>query len=84
MHLLQSTATNNQLTNQPHPPPSSQPPRLGALDSELTKLKDKQSSITEKWQSEKGEMTKLQAIKEEIERVNLEVQQAERDYDLNR
>lgn len=25
-----------------------------------------------------------QAIKEEIERVNLEVQQAERDYDLNR
>ena len=26
----------------------------------------------------------LQAIREEIERVNLEVQQAERDYDLNR
>jgi ATP-dependent Clp protease ATP-binding subunit ClpB len=29
-------------------------------------------------------MGKLSAIKEEIERVNLEVQQAERDYDLNR
>jgi hypothetical protein len=29
-------------------------------------------------------MGKLQGIKEEIERVNLEVQQAERDYDLNR
>jgi len=58
--------------------------RLGALDSELVKLKEKQSAITEMWQSEKGEMTKLQAIKEEIERVNLEVQQAERDYDLNR
>jgi hypothetical protein len=29
-------------------------------------------------------MNKLQYYKEEIERVNLEVQQAERDYDLNR
>jgi hypothetical protein len=29
-------------------------------------------------------MNKLQFLKEEIERVNLEVQQAERDYDLNR
>jgi len=29
-------------------------------------------------------MNKLQYLKEEIERVNLEVQQAERDYDLNR
>lgn len=29
-------------------------------------------------------MSRLQDIKEEIERVNLEVQQAERDYDLNR
>jgi hypothetical protein len=29
-------------------------------------------------------MAQLQDIKEEIERVNLEVQQAERDYDLNR
>lgn len=29
-------------------------------------------------------MLKLQSTKEEIERVNLEVQAAERDYDLNR
>lgn len=29
-------------------------------------------------------MTRLQSIKEEIDRVNLEIQQAEREYDLNR
>lgn len=29
-------------------------------------------------------MNKLQYYKEEIDRVNLEIQQAERDYDLNR
>ncbi|KAI8473008.1 MAG: ClpB chaperone, Hsp100 family [Monoraphidium minutum] len=58
--------------------------RLTALDAELSKLKEKQGSINDKWQVEKAEMGKLQAIKEEIDRVNLEVQAAERDYDLNR
>lgn len=29
-------------------------------------------------------MERLQSIKEEIDRVNLEIQGAERDYDLNR
>ncbi|MGF1673752.1 MAG: AAA family ATPase, partial [Rivularia sp. (in: cyanobacteria)] len=29
-------------------------------------------------------ITKIQSVKEEIDRVNLEIQQAERDYDLNR
>jgi ATP-dependent Clp protease ATP-binding subunit ClpB len=54
------------------------------LDSELGKLKGEQQQITEQWRVEKDEMGRLQDIKEEIERVNLEVQQAERDYDLNR
>jgi ATP-dependent Clp protease ATP-binding subunit ClpB len=58
--------------------------RLGALDSELGKLKAEQQQITAQWRVEKDEMGRMQDIKEEIERVNLEVQQAERDYDLNR
>lgn len=58
--------------------------RLAALDSELRKLKDEQGRITSQWQKEKSEMGRLKDLKEEIERVNLEVQQAERDYDLNR
>jgi len=40
--------------------------------------------LNAQWQSEKDIITKIQTIKEEIDRVNIEIQQAERDYDLNR
>ena len=41
-------------------------------------------TLTSAWETEREEMKKLQAIKAEIDRVNLEVQNAEREYDLNR
>lgn len=40
--------------------------------------------LTEAWEGEREEMKHLQSIKGEMDRVNLEVQNAERDYDLNR
>jgi len=58
--------------------------RLAALDAELERLKGDQGRITAQWEAERAEMGKLRSLKEEIERVGLEVQQAERDYDLNR
>ncbi|MBW4593290.1 MAG: ATP-dependent chaperone ClpB [Brasilonema angustatum HA4187-MV1] len=58
--------------------------RLERLDKELADLKEDQSTLNAQWQSEKDIITKIQSVKEEIDRVNLEVQQAERDYDLNR
>ncbi|KAF5836580.1 P-loop containing nucleoside triphosphate hydrolase protein [Dunaliella salina] len=58
--------------------------RLSLLDLELSQLKKDQAEITEKWQAEKQEMGRVQDLKEEIERVNLEVAAAEREYDLNR
>eukprot|EP00897_Mesotaenium_endlicherianum_P008408 jgi/Mesen1/7596/ME000395S06752 len=58
--------------------------RLEKLDQDLRTLKGKQKGLTEQWETEKNIMVKLQAIKEEIDRVNVEIQQAERDYDLNR
>nr|ACF80454.1 unknown [Zea mays] len=58
--------------------------RLSRLEAELSLLKDKQRQLTEKWEHEKSVMTKIQSIKEEIDRVNVEIQQAEREYDLNR
>ncbi|KAA0060312.1 chaperone protein ClpB3 [Cucumis melo var. makuwa] len=58
--------------------------RLSRLEAELTLLKEKQAQLTEQWEHEKSVMTRLQSIKEEIDRVNLEIQQAEREYDLNR
>ncbi len=58
--------------------------RLERLEKDLANLKEEQHTLSAQWQSEKDVITKIQTIKEEIDRVNLEIQQAERDYDLNR
>jgi len=58
--------------------------RLEKLEKELADLKEDQSSLNAQWQSEKDVITDIQKLKEEIESVNVEAQQAERDYDLNR
>ncbi|XP_050384433.1 chaperone protein ClpB3, chloroplastic isoform X2 [Argentina anserina] len=58
--------------------------RLNRLEAELSTLKEKQSQLSEQWEHEKSVMTRIQSIKEEVDRVNLEIQQAEREYDLNR
>ncbi|AHJ30461.1 ATP-dependent chaperone ClpB [Nodularia spumigena CS-584] len=58
--------------------------RLERIEKELADLKEEQRTLTAQWQSEKDIINKIQSIKEEIDRVSLEVQQAERNYDLNR
>jgi ATP-dependent Clp protease ATP-binding subunit ClpB len=58
--------------------------RLERLEKELTEFKITQGGLNTQWQSEKDVITKIQKIKEEIDRVSIEVQQAEREYDLNR
>jgi ATP-dependent Clp protease ATP-binding subunit ClpB len=58
--------------------------RLERLEKELTEFKVTQGGLNTQWQSEKDVITKIQKIKEEIDRVSIEVQQAEREYDLNR
>jgi len=58
--------------------------RLRALDRKLVNLKEEQAALTEQWEGEREDMNRLQRIKEEVDRVNLEIQAAERDYDLNR
>jgi ATP-dependent Clp protease ATP-binding subunit ClpB len=58
--------------------------RLERLEKELADWKEQQSNLNAQWQSEKQVIDKIQGIKEEIDRVSIEVQQAERDYDLNR
>ncbi len=58
--------------------------RLERLEKELAEFKVTQGGLNTQWQSEKDVITKIQKIKEEIDRVSIEVQQAEREYDLNR
>ncbi len=58
--------------------------RLQRLEKELANLKEEQSELNAQWQSEKEVIDKLNNYKEEIDSLNLAIQQAERDYDLNK
>ncbi|KAD3641542.1 hypothetical protein R6Q59_004161 [Mikania micrantha] len=58
--------------------------RLTKLESDLASLKEKQKELNEQWEREKALITRIRSIKEEIDRVNQEMEAAERDYDLNR
>ena len=58
--------------------------RLEKLEKELADFKEEQSGLNAQWQSEKDIIVEIQTIKEEIDRVNVAIQQAERNYDLNR
>ncbi|MDJ0647548.1 MAG: ATP-dependent chaperone ClpB [Xenococcaceae cyanobacterium MO_188.B19] len=58
--------------------------RLKRLEKELANFKEEQSELNAQWQSEKDVIDKLNNFKEEIDSVNLAIQQAERDYDLNK
>jgi ATP-dependent Clp protease ATP-binding subunit ClpB len=56
---------------------------LEQLQQELADCKKQQSALNSQWKSEKKRLTQIQQIKEQIDQVNIELQQAERDYDLN-
>ncbi|WAL58290.1 ATP-dependent chaperone ClpB [Thermocoleostomius sinensis] len=58
--------------------------RLERIEKELSDLKEQQSALNAQWQAEKEIIDQIQKLKEEIDRVNIEIQQAEREYDLNR
>jgi ATP-dependent Clp protease ATP-binding subunit ClpB len=58
--------------------------RLERLEKDLANLKEQQSGLNAQWQSEKGVISSIQKIKEQIDKANIEIQQAELKYDLNR
>ncbi|MBE9123809.1 ATP-dependent chaperone ClpB [Tychonema sp. LEGE 07199] len=58
--------------------------RLERLEKDLANLKEQQGGLNAQWQSEKGVIGSIQKIKEQIDKVNIEIQQAELKYDLNR
>ena len=58
--------------------------RLERIERELAELAEQQSSLNAQWQKEKGAIDELQSLKEEIEQVQLQVEQAKRSYDLNK
>ncbi|MGY6529498.1 MAG: ATP-dependent chaperone ClpB [Cyanobacterium sp.] len=58
--------------------------RREKLEQELANLKEKQSSFNAQWQSEKEIIDKIRTLRESLEKINVEIQQAERNYDYNK
>tara|TARA_B110000977_G_scaffold167364_3_gene215897 strand:+ start:1 stop:1875 length:1875 start_codon:yes stop_codon:yes gene_type:complete len=58
--------------------------RLQKLEIELQGLEAKQLVLTTQWEGEKAKLSAIQTLKEEMDAVQIEVSQAERDYDLNK
>ncbi len=58
--------------------------RLDALRQELAEAREKAKGIRLHWEKEKAAVQKTQKLREEIEAVRLEMEKAERAYDLNK
>ena len=58
--------------------------RLENLEQELTTKQNALNDLKAQWDAEKGSVGKLQQIREEIEGVKQQIEQAERQYDLNK
>ena len=59
------------------------PKRLKSIDIELDGLRIEQDELTSQWMAEKGGVDAIQELREEIESVKLQIEQAERIFDLN-
>jgi ATP-dependent Clp protease ATP-binding subunit ClpB len=58
--------------------------RLEKLEKELADLKARGDALRAQWQVEKQAITRLRKLREEIEQTKIEIERAEREYDLNR
>ncbi|MFN5861556.1 MAG: Clp protease N-terminal domain-containing protein, partial [Pseudanabaena sp.] len=58
--------------------------RLEKLNKELGDLKQEQTTLKAQWEAEKQVIDNIRKLKEDIDHVNVEIQQAERNYDLNK
>ncbi len=57
---------------------------LEEVQKELAEQRDQFNTMKARWEAEKEAISKVTGLREEIERVNAEIEQAERSYDLNR
>jgi len=58
--------------------------RLERIEHELANLRAETDGIKARWQAEKDAVQKLRALRQQIETTKTEIEQAERQYDLNR
>ena len=58
--------------------------RLAKVEKEIADLKGEASALQAQWQAEKEAVQRLRAIREQIDQTKVEIEQAERQYDLNK
>ncbi|MGM9528505.1 MAG: ATP-dependent chaperone ClpB [Phascolarctobacterium sp.] len=58
--------------------------RLAKLNEELTKLRQANDELVKRWDAEKAAIARVREVKKEIDAVKQQMEQAERDYDLNK
>ena len=58
--------------------------RLEELQRELAEQRDEFNTMKARWEAKKEAIAKVNRLREEMEQVNAEIEQAERSYDLNR
>ena len=58
--------------------------RLSDIQKEKSDLKEKFNSMKAKWENEKASIGVVQKLREDIEKVNAEIEKAERNYELNK
>ena len=58
--------------------------RREALEAELAELKSQAVELRGRWENEKQSINKLQELRESLEVARIQLEKAERDYDLNR
>ena len=58
--------------------------RLAKLNDELAKLRKENDELVKRWDAEKASIARVREVKKEIDAVKNQMEQAERDYDLNK
>jgi len=58
--------------------------RLQKIDKEIADLKAQSDALKAQWQAEKQTVQRLRSFREQIEQTKIEIERAERQYDLNR
>ena len=58
--------------------------RLADLRKELAEVQEKAKGLRMQWEKEKASVDRVRKVREELEAVRLEMEKAERGYDLNR
>ncbi len=58
--------------------------RLAKLNEELAKLRKENDELVKRWDAEKASIARVREVKKEIDAVKNQMEQAERNYDLNK